>query len=99
MPQSVPVAELKSVVRGERQTFQLIFRATVPGADSDLWWGDPTKGYGVMSINHVRLVVIGPDNKEQHFYFEIIKGLGNQPLTILLEKEVDWIHQWKTKDG
>ncbi|MET4170829.1 hypothetical protein ABIB99_001911 [Bradyrhizobium sp. LA6.1] len=100
--QFVLIKELKdAIVRGGRIEVQLVFRAVNspnPGFSPAFFWGDPEKNYPVMPMNKVRVRLIGGHGDEQHIYFFALAGLGGQPITVLPESELDWVHQWRAQD-
>jgi hypothetical protein len=97
----VLLSDIKDLAKGDHFDVPLVFRALEKGPASDIYWGNSNKNYPLAEINKVRLVIIGPDDKEQHLYFQIIVGLPNQPqpLRIMQEQELQWIAEWKAEDG
>lgn len=105
---------VKEPIKGKRFTLPVAHTGTKQnGGVEDLWWGtDPQSGNLVTNnplyegnvaatLTRGRIVIVGPDNKEQNAtYFEIVRGLndqnGNVRFMILQGREVsDWVSEWE----
>jgi hypothetical protein len=106
--------QVKEPIKGKRFTLPMAHAGTKQnGGLEDLWWGTDPRSDNLVTNNPVyennsaaaltrgRIVIIGPDNKEQNaLYFEIVRGLndqgGNIRFRVLHGPEVaDWISEWE----
>ena len=110
----LPIGEIKDPVKGEYVRIPLAYRGSKPnGGAEDVWWGsDPSPSHPVsnpvfgqipVSLTRGRIVVIGPSNKEQYVYFELLR-VANDPTNgefrfmILQGRDVyDWIAHWEAE--
>jgi hypothetical protein len=110
------VDPIKEPIKGQRVKVPVAHVGTKQnGGMEDLWWGtdphsanlvtnNPIYASGPASLTRGRVVIIGPNNKEQNaVYFEIVRApndaTGNLKFMVLQGREVgDWISDWE-KDG
>ncbi len=104
-----PIGEIKNPVNGER--VEIIFTSSgryINSGTNDLWWGLPPAQYPIPAPDlndlipalpvRARLVIIGPSNDEQHYYFMLIRAAaqsGSKRFGILRGPEADWIAEWE----
>jgi hypothetical protein len=108
----VPIGEIKDPVKGQFVKVQLVYKVRkANGGTYDLWWGsDPAPAHPVsvpvyneaIAPTRGRVVVLGPNGKEQHIYFELLRAPndpnGQMRILILQGREVaDWIASWEAE--
>jgi hypothetical protein len=59
------------------------------------FWGDPTENFPIGAFSRARLVIIGPDRKEQRVYLEVTEStVPDKPLTIV-QNNMNWVQDWE----
>lgn len=102
MPPSgrIPIAVLTDPVKGRDVEISLLRKEHVQGV-GDYWWGDPALRRPFPGENHgpfytvfTRLVIVGPDNGEQHYCFRIAWLMDEVPKRQFYVSRSD-IADWK----
>jgi hypothetical protein len=106
----VAIGEIKDPVKGQFVRIQLAYKGTKPnGGNLDLWWGsNPAPAHPIQTPIYAnepvatvrgRVAMVGPDNKEQYTYFELMRAPnenGQFRILILQGRAVDdWISKWE----
>jgi hypothetical protein len=106
----VPIGEISDPVKGQFVRIQLAYKGTKPnGGTLDLWWGsNPAPAHPIQTPMYAnepvatargRVAIVGPDNKEQYTYFELMRAPnenGQFRILILQGGAVDdWISKWE----
>jgi hypothetical protein len=106
----VPIGEVRDPVRGQFVRIQLAQKGTKPnGGANDLWWGsDPAPAHPILTpvynnepvaMVRGRVAIVGPNNKEQYVYFELMRAPnenGQFQILLLQGRAVDdWISRWE----
>ena len=98
----IPLITLSNVANAQQLDIVVVTRMTVAGIQEKLWWGNPLSGnafpplFPVAGASMQRIagdvVIIGPDNGEQHIPFDLLRlpQQDNQPDLIDLTSSDIW---------
>jgi hypothetical protein len=96
----VAIGELKDIVKEQYIGLQLASQAEQRGPVSDLYWGKSKESYPIFEgPNRIRLVALGQDGQEQHYYFMLVlrdDRDGGRRLTMIKEVELSWVNEWES---
>lgn len=96
-PQTIEIKDFYDQLRGSRIYAQLAYKADKPGpAGSRYFWGDPANNFPIMPLNRIRIVIIG-DKGEQDLFYLVVQGLADEPITLVPERDLNWVAEWKDK--
>jgi hypothetical protein len=103
----VPIATLVDPVKGRDTEIALVRKEHVQGI-GDYWWGDPALRRQFPGENHApfytvfgRLVIVGPDNGEQHYCFRVAWLMDTTPkrqFFISQSDIADWKKGWECQN-
>jgi hypothetical protein len=97
-----PIATVADPVKGRDTEIALVRKEHVQGI-GDYWWGDPTSRRPFPGENHgpfytvfSRLVIVGPDNGEQHYCFRIawLMDVPKRQFYVSQSDIADWKKGW-----
>jgi hypothetical protein len=104
------IGVIKEPIKGQYVSLPLISTGRfVNTGSNDLWWGGPlSASFPIPPPDlsdllpaipvRARLVVIGPSDEEQHYYFMLIRVAaqpGERRFGIVRPPETDWIDEWE----
>jgi uncharacterized DUF497 family protein len=64
--------------------------------DGFFHWG-PDNKERIREITRARMVIIGPDNREQYAYVMFVVTAPNR-IEVISEPQLSWVEVWKARD-
>jgi len=100
----VQVGEIKDAVAGQPVDLAIVHRSSNALGDSKFLWANtnrevPSSHPDLVNVVYARIVLIGENGSEQHYYFRFMepKQSRNQPFLILPAQEPQWVSAWEGK--
>jgi hypothetical protein len=105
----VEIAQFKDYVRGQKFIVPVLSRYEENGDKNLMRWGansyeapDNAHKFGLADTYRARLVLMGPDGREQHHYFVIVRGAsssGELVPSVVADEHFTFRKQWEEEDA
>jgi hypothetical protein len=98
----VALGETKDFVKNEQWMLPIISREKGPDGHFVFWWGTKKdRGQRFFSNLQARIVIVGDDGREQHYYFLITDGVINDFVypDVIEAQSLDFASKWEASDA